>query len=162
MVRLKNWTINRNYGIDQLTALAEHFSVPLFAAKSDKEKCFQEWKLFRSLVNANYRGLDAKQLWEKVFQYKRAEYPNLCIVANLVMCLSGSNSTVERAFSLLTLLLTDQRLSLSHNTISNLMTINVNDKWWTPNEKSSIIKSAAEAYENAKRRIRVCDWMIGQ
>ncbi len=41
------------------------------------------------------------------------------------------------------------------------MTINVNDKLWTPNEKSSIIKSAAEAYENAMRRIRVFrldDW----
>ena len=37
------------------------------------------------------------------------------------------------------------------------MTINVNDKWWTPNEKSSIIKYAAEAYENAKRRVRVFD-----
>ena len=97
-----------------------------------------------------------------MLQYKRAEYPNLCIVANLVMCLSGNNSTVERAFSLLTLLLTDRRLSLSDETISDLMTINVNDKLWTPNEKSSIIKSAAEAYENAKRRIRVFDWMIGR
>ena len=58
---------------------------------------------------------------------------------------------------MLTLLLTDRGLSLTHETISNLMTINVNDKWWTPNEKSSIIKYAAEAYENAKRRVRVFD-----
>ncbi len=37
------------------------------------------------------------------------------------------------------------------------MTINVNDKLWAPNENSSIIKSAAEAYENAKRRVHVFD-----
>ena len=54
MVRPKIWTINRNYGIDKLTALAEHFSVPLFVAKSDKQNCFQEWKLFRSFAKANY------------------------------------------------------------------------------------------------------------
>ncbi len=86
-----------------------------------------------------------KAIVGKVFRYKRAEYPNLCIVASLVMCLSESNSTVERAFSLLTLLLTDRRLSLTHDTISDLMTINVNDKLWTLNKKIIIIKAAAEA-----------------
>ena len=93
-------------------------------------------------------------MWEKVFQYKRKEYPNLLILAGLVMCLSGSNSTVERAFSLLTLMLTDRRLSLAHNTIENILIINANDKLWTPLERESIIKSAAEKYENAKRRVR--------
>ena len=93
----------------------------------------------------------------RCFNIKEQKYPNLYIVANLVMILSGSNSTVERACSLLPLLLTDQCLSLSHNTISISMTINVNDKLWTPNKKSSIIKSATEAYEKAKRCVRVFD-----
>ncbi len=54
---------------------------------------------------------------------------------------------------MLTLLLTDQRLSLSHDTISDLMTINVNYKLWFPNEKRSIIRSPAEAFEILKRHV---------
>ena len=153
----KQWSNNRTYGIDQLTVLVEHFKEPLSHTKFDAESLFREWKLFRTFVNANYRSLEAQQMWEKIFQYKRDEFPNLVIVASLVMVMAGSNSTVERAFSLLTLMLTDRRLSLAHDTIKDILTININDKLWTPQEREEIIKTATSKYENAKRRVRTFD-----
>ena len=44
-------------------------------------------------------------------------------------------------------------MSLSHDTISDLMTINVNDKLWFPDEKIGIIKSAAKAFKILKRHV---------
>ena len=61
------------------------------------------------------------------------------------MCLSGSNSTIERALSLLSLVLSDRRLrmGMAQNTVANIIVINVN-KLWTPHEKEMIIESAAK------------------
>jgi hypothetical protein len=78
-----NWTNNRTYGTDQLSFLAEYFEKPLKATNFDPEAVAKEWKSFRTFVSANYRGLDASSLWEKVFQYKRSEYPSLCMIAEL-------------------------------------------------------------------------------
>ena len=114
----------------------------------------REWKMFRTFVNANYRGLEAAALWEKISRYKKKEFPNLCTVAELIMCMSGSNSTVERAFSLLSLLLSDRQLSLAHTTIEDLLVIDINDKLWTTQERENIILSAAEKYQAAKRRVK--------
>lgn len=89
--------------------------------------------------------------------YKRREYENIGLLAELVISLAGSNSTVERAFSLLTLLLFDRRLRLAHNTIENLLLININDNLWTPSEREEIITGAAQKYETSKRRVRTFD-----
>ena len=141
----KNWTSDKYYGVDQMEKLIVHFKISLEAAKFDEKLVYKEWKLFRNFVAANYggTGLEANTLWGKVFVYKRKEFPNLCILAEIVLCLSGSNSTLERAFSLLTLLLSDKRLSMSHKTMEDVILININDKLWSDVERNDIIKMAA-------------------
>ena len=67
-------------------------------------------------------------------------------MAEIVFSLSTSNSMVERAFSLLTLLLSDKRLSLMHETIESLMKINLSDKIWTEKEKNEILERAVNVY----------------
>ena len=108
---------------------------------------------------ANYggTGLEANTLWGKVFVYKRKEFPNLCNLAEIVLCLSGSNSTVERAFSLLTLLLSDKRLSMSHKTMKDVILININDKLRSDVERNDIIKMAAEKYLSKRRTKRLLE-----
>jgi len=92
----KHWTDSRNYGIDQLTELYDHFKEPLLAAAAFDFSCvIKEWRCFKTYVKANYRALDASEMWKKIFQYKKAECPNLCIIVELVMAMSGSNSSVE-------------------------------------------------------------------
>ena len=71
---------------------------------------------------------------------------------SLLTCLSGSNSTVERAFSVLTLLLSDRRLSLHHETMEDLMLIKCNNKNWGCQEREDIIERALEICMS-KRRI---------
>ena len=56
------------------------------------------WRILQS----HHNGLDAHSLWEKVFIYRRNEFKNVCLMAEIVFSLSVSNSMVERAFSLLT------------------------------------------------------------
>ena len=52
----------------------------------------------------------------------------MSVLAQIILCLSASNSSVERVFSLLTLLLSDKRLSMEYSTMQKLMIINLNDK----------------------------------
>ena len=152
----KNWSNDKQYGFEQIKELARYFADLLSAANFDESMCFKEWRSFKNYVNANHRGAEATFLWEKVFQYKRLEYPNLCLLAEIIYCLSGSNSTVERAFSLLTLLLSDKRLSMRHATMEQVMMININDKIWTSLERESIITAAVHKYL-AKQRLKRVD-----
>ena len=155
----KNWTSDKNYGMDQIELLIIHFEITLEAAKFDKKMIYKEWKLFRNYAAANYAntGIEGNVLRRKVFLYKKNEYPNLCILAEIVLCLSGSNSTVERAFSLLTLLLSDKRLSMSHNTMEDVILININVKLWSNVERDEIVKAAAERYLSKRRTKKVAE-----
>ena len=60
------------------------------------------------------------------------------------MCLSSSNSPAERTFNLLTTVISDRRLSMSHETMEGCMIIAGNSKAWTEQEKKEILKSATE------------------
>ena len=66
--------------------------------------------------------------------------------------LSGSNPTVERAFSVLTMMLSDRSLSLHHETMEDLMLLKCNDKNWGCQEREDIIDRALEIFRS-KRRI---------
>ena len=42
-----------------------------------------------------------EELWKKIINFKRNEFPNVCALAEILIAVSGSNSSVERAFSIL-------------------------------------------------------------
>ena len=86
------------------------------------------------------------------YRIRKCEYPNLCFLAELIIAISGSNSSVERAFSLLTRMLSDQRLSTSHATINMRLSIKINDALWSKDEKEMLIERALQIYHE-KRRI---------
>ena len=142
----KNWTQDRNYGDDQLTQLSSHFEVPLKDAGFNESLIKKDWRFFRNFVKVHHQGVNTKELWGKVFCHKRTEYPNLCLLGEIRFSLSGSNSTVEKAFSLLTLLLTDKRLSMKHATMQSILVININDKIWTETEREDIFSLAVDKY----------------
>ena len=73
------------------------------------------------------------------------------------MCISSSNSSVERVFNALTTLLTDRRLSMSHETMEDCMLIAGNSSVWTECEKEEILEVAVEKYMRVKRRITKID-----
>ena len=112
---------NKVYGNVQITYLYNHFKLPLWF---DLKKSLSEWKAFKVFVREMYPcNITALSLWKNMLCNRKAEYPNLCLIACVVLCISGSNSTVERAFSLLTLMPSDRRLSSSHKLVEDLMLI---------------------------------------
>ena len=102
----------------------------------------------KNFTRSHHSGLDAHSLWEKIFIYRRNEFKNVCVMTEIVFSLSASNSMVERAFSLLMLLLSDKRLSLKHETIESLIKINFSDKIWTEKEKNEILERAVDVYQS--------------
>ena len=154
----KNWSKDKSYGNDQIKRMSEAFKVPLQnSTEYNETAALKEWKSLRNFVNANHRqgeDIRATEIWEKIFQYKQREYPNMCVLAQIIICLSASNSSVERAFSLLTLLLSDKRLSMKHVTMQQLMLINLNDKNWCEAERDEIIERAVEDYLEKRRSTR--------
>ena len=85
--------------------------------------------------------------------YRRHEYPNFTIILELITSISGSNSSVERTFSTLTLLVSDHRLSMDHKTMENLLVIKSNDHVWSSTERKSILTRAVKLYLEKRRKV---------
>ena len=156
----KYWTNDKSYGYKEIKDFIEIFRPTITGL--NEIQVFKEWKMFKTFVLANYTGVDPRSLWEKVFLYQKSEYQNICKLASIVMCFSGSNSTVERAFSLLTLLLSDRRLRLKHKTLEELLIININDKLWSAQERDEIIRHAADKFLSKRRLTRVSHATISE
>ena len=77
----------------------------------------------------------------------------MCLLAKVLLTISGSNSSVERGFSILTMMLSDQRLSTSQEVLEERMIISANDKNWSETERQEIIDVAIDAYMK-KRRLK--------
>ena len=58
-------------------------------------------------------------------------------------------------FFILTLLLTDRRTKLAHDTIRMLLSIKINDHLWTEQERDDIISQAIDLYMSAPRKKQV-------
>ena len=67
------------------------------------------------------------------------------------MCFSSSNSFVERASNLLTMLLTDQRLTTSHDTLNTVLNIKIDNKIFTESEKNKILVAAVKSFMEKRR-----------
>ena len=112
----------------------------------------REWKTFKKIVQDLYPGKCSRELWKQIIMYRKQEFPELCRLASLMMTISGSNSSVVRSFSVLSLILSDRRLRSSHDVIDDIMG---NDKNWSENEREEIIERALAIYmrKNRKRKI---------
>ena len=89
---------------------------------------------------------------KKVLSFWRKEYLNLCLIVELVTCISGSDSAVEPCFNILTQVLTDFRLKSNHSTLQNQMIINCNDKNWSETEREQLLTRATEIYMSKRRK----------
>ena len=111
----QNWTDQKDFGINNLSKFADYFSSALTAA-------------------------GYAILWKTIMNYQWNEYPNMCVVAELMISLSSSNSAVERGFSTLTMMLSDEQLKALHDLMNYCLTIKINDKNWSETEKSAILQ----------------------
>lgn len=152
-----NWRDEADFGVRELNILLGRFLVPLSEAGISERDLFVEWKRFRSFAKRHFEDLfkEPKMLWRRVLNFRRLEFPNLSLVIELITCIAGSNSSVERAFSLLTLLLNDRRLSMSHETMEDLLLTKANDSAWSEAERKGIIARAVEIYLEKRRKVQL-------
>ena len=157
----KVWEDDNAYGRDSLEFLANHFMVPLLLTRFNRKVAVIEWKRFKTYMKTNFEDkltrneTDAKQIQKHVLLYKIKDFPNLCLLVQMIFSISGSNSATERSFSILTLLLTDSRTKLAHDTIRMLLSIKINDHLWSEQERDNIILEAVDLYMSAPRKKQV-------
>ena len=130
-----NWSDERDYGNIEVTEFAAHFATTLGASGFDKAKVPAEWRMLRNYARVWLRNKDTKYLWNNILKTKRTEFPNMCALAEIFITISGSNSTVERAFRTLMSILSNRRLAMKHRRMESIMIISGNDKNWSAVER---------------------------
>ena len=157
----KNWTDETLYGYEQIDYLSQHFEGPLSNTNFNKQKVDAEWKRFKKFISVHYTHklssgeISAKAIWKAILLYRKSEFPNLCLMAQIIITLSGSNSSVERSFSLLTSVLTDRRLKMTHKTLQMLIRIKCNDSVWSEEERNALIERATDLHMAARRKKKI-------
>ena len=146
------------YGDDQILNLVAHFDSPLNYAGFDVDSVMKEWKSCRRFLRVQFPDLETpnRDIWRYVLLRQKDEFLNLCMVICLVFSILVSNSTVERCFNILNLIMGDRRLNLTHDVLVDIMSIKCNDKNWSEVERRNIIIRAVDIY-NEKRRLRQLD-----
>ena len=127
------------------------FKEPLESAGFNESRINAEWRSLKALQKTLYTKIEAAQLWEKVLAFRRKEFPNLSLLVELSLCISASNSTVERVFSILTQMLSDRRLSMRHDLMENLLMISANDANWSNEEREALLRRAVDLYTEKRR-----------
>ena len=84
----KFWTIEKDFGEDQIALILMFLRSELNGSRSN---AMSNIILYKSKQTNTVQG--------NILSYKRKEFPNLSLLAELVFALSGSNSSVERAIN---------------------------------------------------------------
>ena len=127
------WEETAENEINSITSVADRFEISLSLTNFDKESPVKEWKKLKNHVKVNHKKqlimneLTSVEIWEKLFKCQKQTSLNMCILAELIVLLAGSNSAVKRGFSTLTNILTNWCLKMSHSTLKNLILIRSND-----------------------------------
>ena len=127
------WEETAENEINSITTVADRFEIPLSLTNFDKESAVKEWKKLKNHVRVNHKKqlimneVAPVEIWEKLLKHQKQTFLNMCILAELILSLAGSNSAVEHGFSMLTNILTNRRLKMSHSTLENLILIRCND-----------------------------------
>ena len=77
----------------------------------------------------------------------------MSLMAKLLLSIFGSNSSVERGFSILTLMFSDHRLPTSKEVFEERIILSANYRNWSDTEQQGIVEVAVDAYMK-KRRVK--------
>ncbi|RIB02463.1 hypothetical protein C2G38_2291253 [Gigaspora rosea] len=86
-----------------------------------------EWAVFRSLLY-NFQNFKLYEAWENIFKIEnfKSIYPNISMLASLLLTLPLSNAYVERVFSYQNNIKTKLRKNMSLKTLNDLIIISLN------------------------------------
>jgi hypothetical protein len=145
------WNNEQQNGLNDMKYIMQHFNESLAEANFREDNVFQEWNAVQIIVKEQYSKLTCLEVWERLWNFKKAKFPNILLLAELCFCLSSSNSAVERCFSTLTTILSDKRLRMHHSTMEECMVIVANDYVWSDEDRNLILKQAVNKYLEKQR-----------
>jgi hypothetical protein len=143
---------DKDSGVAQIKLISDYFEAPLLNAGFQRDDSLKEWKKLKRLVTTEYENHPVRSLWKVIFKHKIKEFPNICLLASLIMSISGSNSEVERTFSIVTNILADKRLSMNHDTLADCVIILGNKSLWSKDEYDNIIDLSLLKYLKKRRK----------
>lgn len=150
-----NWSDDIVRELAMMNTVAEHFSVTLELAGYEHKNLKKEWLKLKSIQKLFYKGVNAKKLWQQFLTYRRDDAHNICLLVEIILCIGVSNSMVEKAFSQLTAMLSDRRLSMKPETMDDLLVIKVNHATWSPKERDEIIEAALNKHMQKRRKLKI-------
>ena len=148
----KVWEDERTYGNESLEYLANHFKVTLEKASFQKQKLIPEWKRLKIYVKSLFESklirdeTNARKTWNHILLSCKKRFPNAYLLIQICFSIGSSNAATERAFNLLTLLLSDRKTKMQDQTTPMLSTICINENLWDEGEKSEIINAAVNIH----------------
>ena len=116
-----------NYGKNEISTLAQHYSESLAANNFDLEKSKSEWRLLQKITKRKYSTIRNKLIfWEKVFQNDSAQLTNILLLIEICLAIAVAQGMVERGFSLTRRIITDTRTRLNNKSLDDLLVLRLN------------------------------------
>ena len=154
----KVWEDERTYGNESLEYLANHFKVTIEKASFQRQKLILEWKCLKIYAKSHFESklirdeTNVRKIWNHILLSCKKEFPNVYLLIQMSVHSFNSHAATECAFNVLTLLLSDGRTKMQHQTTAMLMTICINDNLWDEGEKPEIINAAFNIHLEKRRR----------
>ena len=103
----------------------------------------------------NYEKIDKFELWHKILLLceSKKEWYSVCLIIEICLCTPCSNATLERFFSHLKFIKTDQRTALSAGSLNAIMRIKLRGTSITEFSEKFLDKVVIHWYNEKERRI---------
>lgn len=145
------WKKDSKDELDSIKHFINHFHVPLASTTFDESKVKSEWNKLKMTHGFFYSKHEALEFWQQILNFRRQEYPNISLLAVLVIVIAMSTSVVERGISHLTHIMDKKRFHMKHSLIEDLIIIKANAHTWNANELNNILKDALNLYYSKRR-----------
>lgn len=118
---------DETYGMENIHKLSEHFSNQLIRKDYNVTRAKSECVELKKLQRKRYPSIKSKILfWEKIFTYHYDSFQNILLIIEICLCTAWAQGTVERGFSVVRRVITEQRTNLSNEILDNLLVIRLN------------------------------------
>ena len=91
-------------------------------------------------------SITPKEIMTKILTLHKHEFPNVCMLGEIMLSISGFNWSVKWAFSILNLIINDCRMKQKHSVIQMLIWIKGNDFTWSDAEHDDTINNTVDIY----------------
>ena len=142
------WMDVKDFGIDGMSQFFSHLKEPMASAHFVCKKAIKGWENIQLRIKQNLLRKPVLHVWKIILQCKKTEFPNICLLVEI----SSSNSSVPRAFGILTMMLTDRRLKSSHALLEMQILVKVSNKSWNDEERDKVLTRTSDIYVSSKKR----------